>query len=194
MSDSSDSIEKIKWETGIQDLQTLDQDKLNKVMDAVNDKKITAEDIQKLAEMFPYEFLGALGFAAQGMKTILDHAKSVQLENLKGTTVTQMQVINSVTDSLRTIEETIRLLATQAQSDSFRSDVVKALMNLAKYKLEIAKILQNINDANNKNRLEMQRENHQLFAGMGGIFLAVVGVIYSILNGGRGQPPSPPKV
>ncbi|QLE57115.1 hypothetical protein [Nostoc sp. TCL26-01] len=190
----SNDIEKIQQETGIQDLKTLDQDKLDKVMDAVNSKKITAEDLKKLIEMFPSEFLASLGLATQGIKTSLDQASSAQMENLKGTTVTQIQVINSVTDSLRTIEETIRLLATQTQSDSFKSEVAKVLMELAKYKLEIAKILQSINDANNNNRLETQRENNNFFAGMAGGILTFLGFVIWASTGGKTPPPSPPRI
>jgi hypothetical protein len=182
-------LKRIQDVTGIQDIRTLDADKVQKIIDALNIQKITTADIQKLVEMFPSEFLASLAFTAQGIKASIDQASSAQLENLKGTTVTQMQVINAVADSLRTIEETIRLLATQAQSDSFRSEVTRVVMDLAKYKLEIAKILQGVNEANNQNRLQMQKENNNFWAGVVSGLVTVVGVVVWVGTGGKTPPP-----
>ena len=185
----NEDLKRIQDATGIQDIQNLDADKLERVIDAVNTQKITAEDIQNLVKMFPSEFLASLAFAAEGIKTSINHASSAQMENLKGTTVTQMQVISTITDSLRTIEETIRLLATQAQSDSFRSEATRVLMELARYKLEIAKILQGVNDANNQNRLDTQKENNDFYKYVVGGALTLVSVAAFFITGGKTPPP-----
>lgn len=113
-----DSIKRIQDATGIQDIQPCTPDKVEKILDGVNTEKIIAEDVQRLVEMYPNEVLTSVILAAQVTRAGIDRSTSVQLENLRGVSATQMQVINSVTDSLKTIEETLKLLATKTQDDS----------------------------------------------------------------------------
>lgn len=79
-----------------------------------------------------------------------------------------------------------RLLGIKTHNEALIS---QALMDLAKYKLEIAKILENINDANNKNRLKMQKENNlhlrRLLFGGGGLLTVLGTIVTVVLTGER---------
>ncbi len=157
-------------------------------MDAINQGKLAVNDIIELVRLYPDEFLTALRSPIEALKGIIKNAESAQIENLKGSTDIQKEIIKSISDSLRSVEDTLRLLATQSQSDQLRMEIANRTIKIAEYKMENNKILERINAENNSSREKMQQENNRSWeklAGIGFVVFAIVVTGLIIISGNK---------
>ena len=135
--DKYKELEKIKKQTGIDDLKNATGKDFERIQELAAKGDISKGQMKLLVEAMPH-FIQLQQAYVDGLKSVITSAKETQKDALRGISVT----LENITDLLKTI-------VNKSETEELRSKIADIALKLADYGLEVAKIMQETNKENN---------------------------------------------
>jgi len=164
--DMSASIEHIKKVTEIENIAPFTPDKLRKVMNAIQRKELEEDAILEIVRLYRSDFLTSIKEVIQQGQRIIENASLSQTQTLKSLEASQQEITKSISESLKSAQETLMSLATQDQSDPEKMKILNNLVHEQNQRLERINKENNetykqINDKNNETNERMQQASNE---------------------------------
>ncbi len=153
-------LESLKQKIGIDDFESVSDSQFAKIQKLVAGNVISKEEMNLLVEIMP-NFVQLQQTYVDGLKTLINAAKENQREALMGIS---KQLENSI--------DLLKHIVDKAETEELRFKIADIALQIAKYGVEIAEKLKEVNKDNNSTWKEIGRIASVAFVILGGIFLS----------------------
>lgn len=157
--DKAPELEELKAKLGIADLSKMSGGDFERLQTLVGKKEITREQVEQLVALMP-----------QFIKLQLAYAENLKL-GISSVKETQKDALGYVAASLDPIIDLLKEIVSISETEELRSKIVDYTFQLADKKIEIAKILQEMNIDNNNTSKSLLNLPAIFFAGVLGFLL-----------------------